>query len=339
MVTILIYYTAALGHGHKRAAEIIAEHWKKRFPQDKVILIDALKSILPGINQCVNYCYRFFLRYTPQWYAGQYYRTTKHFWGIRCVRAIYKRQLQKYQPTMIITTQAFPAVVLDTIPSKAKKVAVLTDYHVHQRWINDSFDVFCVPSQEVKEQLQKGGIEKKKIIITGIPIHEYAPKKTEEKTVLITGGGAGLLEFKKIIARVKKYHNNIVVMTGNNKKVQKQLQTEQVKVIGFVKNIEEYYQQAKIVITKPGGLTTTELVAMQKPMILVNPLPGQEEENTMYLVKKGVAVYARTEKELETYVHELLTNKKKWKEMKKRGESLGNRKAADTIVQALSAFR
>ena len=198
----------------------------------------------------------------------------------------FNRIIKKEGPNVIICTQAFPCSVLAMFKGNYKLIGIITDFHLNSSWISKNVDCYAVSCSEVKEELIKCGIEFSKIKITGIPTKNY--KKNKGELVLIMGGGAGLGDIERVANLVcKRFKTKVLV--GNNKKLFDKLKNK-CDVSCYVENIEDYYANSFVVITKPGGLTCSELINMQIPIIMLDPLPGQEEKNADFLIKNNIAI-------------------------------------------------
>jgi len=142
-----------------------------------------------------------------------------------------------------------------------------------------------------------------------------------------------------MVLRIVETIFQVMVVCGTNKKLQKILHKKMPRckkklvVFGHVDNVDELMEIACIVITKPGGLTTSEALAKDLPMIIVNPIPGQELKNTEFLSQQGVAVKAEDREDIAALVHELLLNSTKLNEMSRKASELKKPHAAMDIAE------
>jgi processive 1,2-diacylglycerol beta-glucosyltransferase len=109
------------------------------------------------------------------------------------------------------------------------------------------------------------------------------------------------------------------------------------RVERFVNNVHEYMHASDLLITKPGGLTSSEALAAEIPMVLFKPLPGQEERNTRYLVQRRAAVRAKNASDLTRTVQTLLASPAKLGQMRIAMEPLRKPQAAREIARAIRA--
>ena len=198
------------------------------------------------------------------------------------------------------------------------------------------------------------GIKEKKIRVYGIPINPQFIKSknkkqvrrqlkmhTEIPTVLIMGGSNGLGMEKTVSLCYDNLDTQIVVVTGLNKKLYYQLKryfykSPRVHIFGYTRNISEIMDSADLLITKPGGLTSAEALVKRLPMIIFNPLPGQEEHNTTYLVEQGVAKRVNTPEELIKMTKHLLQNRHLLNRMSHLAYRLSSPLAAEKTVHAIN---
>jgi processive 1,2-diacylglycerol beta-glucosyltransferase len=255
-----------------------------------------------------------------------------------------QRFLRKYHPMAVICTQAVPAVAMAAAKKrgtlKVPLICVVTDFGVHTYWYHHEVDLYLVAHEDVKQEMVNRGISEHRIRVTGIPIH---PKFGETfnavqerqrlrisahtRTLLIMGGSHGLGPLDETVKALKTIPFNFqaVVVCGRNRPLQKKIQeqTENVSnfhVFGYVRDLPRLMSAADILITKPGGLTCSEALAKQLPMVLTNPLPGQEERNVRFLMRRQVAKLARTPEDLVHTVSDLLRHPKKIRSMQQRAK-------------------
>jgi processive 1,2-diacylglycerol beta-glucosyltransferase len=195
---------------------------------------------------------------------------------------------------------------------------VVTDFNLHEWWVVPNTQQYFVATDKMAWQLRQRGIEN--IIVSGIPIMPAfdMPKDvgelqrkyhcdSDKKTVLILSGGHGLVKIDRILESLAKSSTplTLISIAGNNERLKRKLQGIVMpshissQVVGWTDNIDEYMRIADVVVTKPGGITTSECIALQKPMILVRPIPGQEECNSDHVLESGYGVLARTAADID----------------------------------------
>ncbi len=241
--------------------------------------------------------------------------------------------LKEVKPKVIISTHSQTNAILSYLKERGEVnvpvLSVLTDYKTHIMWAQENISQYYVATENVRDQLVKFGVPKWKVKVTGIPIDPVFAKhsKLEAKkaefrkdlgldpnvpTLMITAGSLGLTDFEHWVKLLDNLPENfqIIVITGRNKVAKEKLENLKTKkkllVKGFVSDMYKYMAASDFVITKPGGLTTTELLAMKRPMIIITPQPGIEETMAEELARIGVALVPKSDQEFIESVKEML---------------------------------
>lgn len=225
--------------------------------------------------------------------------------------------ISTFPPAAIMISRMKQAGYFRTLPS----LTVITDYSVHSTWINRFTDGYLVATEDVRQRLIDMKVEPNRIFVTGIPIRpEFSLKAkntvlrkqynipARQKVVLVMGGGCGIFShffnFFKELESQPIQNIRFVVICGHNQKAFNEFKTlsEQVsfpiQVLGFVTEMAEWMAMADLLVTKPGGLTISEAIASELPMLIYRPLGGQEMDNSHYLLATGVAAAAFNPSEL-----------------------------------------
>jgi len=232
-------------------------------------------------------------------------------------------------------------------------ISVITDFAVHSYWVHPEVDLYCVASEEAKRYLVHQGLPASKIVVTGIPIsptflgHVARDQARAEfnldpkaPTLLIMGGSQGLGPLQDMVDRLHGDHYQCVVATGVNRDLYRALQKryerdKRVRVLGFTKQVNILMDAADLLVTKPGGLTSSEALAKGLPMIITNPIPGQEERNASYLLKHGVAEQADEPEEIARLVHTLLHHPTRLKRMVEKTRTVAKPYAAMEVARQI----
>ena len=271
-----------------------------------------------------------------------------------------KTLLDETKPDGVICTQAFPCGLIadykKTFNIDMPLIGVLTDYAPHSYWIFDNVDRYIVPSLETGKRLIDNGIDPSRIVDYGIPIEDRFRISTAKddvlkklsldknnSTVLIMGGTQGLGPIKELIILLDRSHLklNIIIACGTNKKLYRWLNRrvkhlrKKIMVLPFADNVDELMQASDIIVTKPGGITTAEALAKGLPMLIVNPLPGQEAMNTKFLLSEGVAVKAEGPADVVVLLEEFLYNKTKLRQMSDNAKRLSKPDSAARIAKLM----
>ena len=364
MPRILIVSVRA-GAGHLKAAEAVEVAFGKYQPRAECKNVDLLDHSTGLIKYLYGKLYLDVVKAMPELYAYSYrhYESSKRFTKPRFLRDRFNFAdlfgiLKEFNPDIVIGTHFISAALLENYRRKKKKafkVAVtLTDYEFHPVWVVPNADLYFTATQEVKDSLSFYGIPPERIVPSGIPIH---PKFSEEKdrkgllakyglnnqspVVLISAGSFGVTPLGEVIADFKVIQDDfqIVVVCGNNVKLKKDLEAKQAsdprlkKIFGFVDFMDELMAMSDLLITKPGGITVSESIAVGLPMIFIEPIPGQEEANADYLVEQGAGVKARNLPVLLDKLGRLIRDPGRLAAMSKKARALSRPYAAQTIAE------
>jgi processive 1,2-diacylglycerol beta-glucosyltransferase len=230
-------------------------------------------------------------------------------------------------------------------------VSIVTDFEAHALWMDASVNLYCVAAEETKARLVARGAPVSGVAVTGIPIaakfsaklHPPAIRKAlglrdDLPVVLVLSGGFGMGPVGKILRELDKVAREFqtLVVCGRNEELRRELAAEDrrhpTQVLGFASNMHELMAVADLIITKPGGLTSSEALALGKPLFILDPIPGQEAANSDFLLERGAATKVNRVEDLPFRVEQLLGSKK-ISEMAKAAKVLGRLKAAETICR------
>jgi processive 1,2-diacylglycerol beta-glucosyltransferase len=318
---IILMYISEVS-GHHSATIAIEKAIRLLEPETQILNINAFHYTNPMTEKIVNKLYMSVLKRTPKLWDYLYDNPDIVRRLAKIKAAVHKFNSPKlknlfdgFSADVVACSQAFPCgMVADykvTYGSNLPLVGVLTDYVPHSYWIYDSVDYYVTPSEDVSLRLMKKGVSFDKIKSLGIPFdprfNEIQDKQAILKklrlkpglpTILIMGGGQGLGPIKTVISSLDKLGRQLqlIVVTGTNKKLYDSLKykiekcEKQIVLYSYATNVHELMSISDIIITKPGGITSAEVLAKRIPMIIVNPLPGQEANNTAYLTEKGAAI-------------------------------------------------
>lgn len=318
---VLMMYITKVS-GHRQATVAIQQSLKYLIPDIEAPMVNGFGHTYPFLEKVVNSAYMGVIKTTPKLWDYMYDnpRLVKNSQSIK--NFLHKsshdkmaKLFERHQPDTVVCTQAFPCgMVADykhTHHLNTRIVGVLTDFAPHAFWINEGVDYYVVPSLEAKERFIKKGVSPDAVKVYGIPIKSKFANQLDKRpiaqalglkmdipTVLVMGGGQGLGPILKIVQSLMSAAMDlqIVVLTGTNKKVLGRMHglarqsTKKILVYEFVNNVDELMEVASLIITKPGGITTAECLAKGLPMMIVDPIPGQEMRNTDFLIKKGIAI-------------------------------------------------
>ena len=371
---ILIFY-ASYGGGHLNAAKSIHECLKNDYKDKNidVELIDCMKYVNKTIEKMTTKAYNEMAKKVP-WAWGRIYsdsqkgplaHITSRSNKIMAIKLL--KLLREKQPDLIISTHPFGSQMCSYLKRKGKisaKIAtIMTDFAPHDQWLvgSDYTDYYFVAHDNMKTYLKKKGIPDLKIFATGIPlssrflkdfdketIFEELNLNPEKKTILFFGGGEfglGKTRTVEIFEGFVQYCKNmqIIAISGKNEKmklafdkiVSKYQRKDSILVFEYTSQVPEFMSISDLVVTKPGGLTTTESLASHLPMVIINPIPGQEEENAEFLVNNGIAVWIKKEDNVKEILENLFTHPETLKAMKENTKKLAKLHSTKEICDIL----
>lgn len=357
----------SVSSGHHRASIAVEEAIKQIQPSAQVLNINCLKYINPLLEKIINRAYMGVIKNTPELW-DYLYDNPKVLKNTQKLRDFIHRfnskklkiLLDKFSPDAIACTQAFPCGMVADYKKyfglNTPLIGILTDHAPHSYWVYDNVDFYIVPSEQSKNKFISEGIITEKIKVWGIPVApkfeknidrdkvlHYLQLNSKLPIVLIMGGGQGLGPIEEIVWAVNNstLDLQLIVAAGTNKPLRRQLLRRQrdfkkrVLVLDHVDNIDELMSISHLVITKPGGLTTAEALSKQLPMVIVNPIPGQEEKNTQFLINEGIGIKAEDENRVVVLLHQLLNNPTKLEQMRLAAKKQARPEAATRIAQLL----
>ena len=361
---IVLMYISKVS-GHRQATVAISKSLKKLLPDSDILSINGFGYNYPVLENVVNAAYMGVIRHTPKvWdYLYDNPRVVKRSANLRKFlnKSSHKKLdklFKEFQSDTVICSQAFPcSMVADYKITKGIKmtvIGVLTDWAPHSYWINEGVDYYVVPSEDTKERFIKKGVPASKIRVLGIPIrYKFAERLDKRKvkeelgldpfvpTVLIMGGGQGMGPMKEAVKSLMALPMALqfIVVAGANRKLFKWLakaaksSPKKLVYYDYANNVDELMEAATIIVTKPGGMTTSECLAKGVPMVIINPLPGQEVRNTDFLLEKGIAARVHDIRDLAEEVEILLKSPQRLQSMSRAAYENSRPQAADDIAK------
>lgn len=372
MKKVIIFY-ASYGGGHLAAANSLKDCILENYPNIKVEIVDCIKYINKALDKVTTSAYKEMAKKAPWAWGHVYYRSqTGALSQISTVsNKILSHKLEKLfeeeQPDLVISTHPFGTQMTSYLKKKGhtncKLANVLTDFAPHEQWLVgcEYVDYFFVSHLGMKKELTQLGIDPNKIFATGIPIslrfmktydRELTCKEfglnPNKRTILFFGGGEyGLGKhktldiFQALVDNCKNFQ--LVAIAGKNKKMKDKFDEianesenkDSILVLEYTTKVPELMNIAYLVITKPGGLTTTESLACRLPIVIINPIPGQEEENARYLSASKAAIWIKKHDNPIDIINNLLNDEKAISDMKRRASILSKRKTTQNICNIL----
>jgi len=333
---VLVTYASA-GAGHRRVAEAIYAYLKENRGEVDAVLSD----ILPFTGRLFRFSYSagypFLINHAP-WLWGFFFWLTGPSIFRRPVRALarmvnylgcmrFAAYLRRERFDFIISTHFLNSEIAAGLKSKgrisSKLITVITDFGVHPFWVSPGIDIYAVASEATREKLKEMGVADKQAMVSGIPCGAPFLKKAERGslcsklgieqgkfTVLLMTGSFGSGPLEEIAEAVSDAAQVLVVCARNNRLLERMSKKKPVniKAFGFVGNIEELMGASDIIITKPGGSSIAELLAMGLFPVFISAIPGQEQENVKVLSSCGVGYSCDNVRKVKDFVSRLRDN-------------------------------
>lgn len=332
-------FTASTGAGHNLAAQSLKESLDAAGYQTEVY--DAFKETNITLDRLITKGYQQMVVNVPKLYEQMYnqFNNMNHFQqGIfqvltKVMNPDIVPLIKSGRPDLIITTHPFVTNVLGTLKEHnafdVPVLSIVTDYKIHTLYLKKMIDAYVVGSDYTKQTMVDKGVAAEIIYPYGIPIrqtfltnnHLERQEPTDVAgTILLMAGSLGTKQMEKAFSSLLKVKEKIriIVVCGNNAKIERDIKNlyawekpadKIVEIHGFVNNVSELMDESDAIISKPGGLTTTEAIVKNIPMIIPFYYPGQEEENADYLVDGGMAIKVDKIKDLTSMVDFLFENK------------------------------
>ena len=371
MKKVLIFY-ASYGGGHLSAAKSILKYVTEHYTGVEAEMVDCMKYINKPIEKVTTGAYREMAKKTPKLWGKVYSGSEKGLLSKiskdsnKLMARKLNRLLQEKKPDLVISTHPFSSQMVSYLKRKGKLdctlATIMTDFAMHKQWLigHEYTEYFFISNEDMKQDIINYGVSPDKKFVTGIPmsdrffedfdvkeVYEMFELDANKKVILFFGGGEfglGKNRTTQILqAFIQKASNyQIVAVAGKNEKMKESFEQlvhennakDRVRVLGFTDKVPELMHISSLVVTKPGGLTTTESLASNLPMIIINPIPGQEEENAEFLVSHGVGVWIKKEDNPEEVIINLLSSNL-LEEMKKNTEKFTKQYSTKTICETL----
>jgi len=358
--------TVTAGAGHLQAAAALEEAWRAMRPGDLVGRVDVLDFVPRIQKQAYAHGYMKFVAHAPELW-GMIFRRTDNPAFVRKLTRVrrsfarhsntrFVRHVRVFKPDVVICTHYLPVEIFGHLESTGRDskpftVCVVTDFEAHALWMDSCVQLYCVAAEETKARLVARGAAEESVAVTGIPIAARFSSRPDAKSVrkaygirddmpvmLVLSGGFGMGPVEKILKELDKIKQpfHTLVVAGRNEELRRDLSCQDRKhptqVLGFVTNMQELMAVSDIIVTKPGGLTSSEALALGKPLFILDPIPGQEAANSDFLLERGAAAKVNRVEDLPFRLERLLGSNK-LDEMARAARALGKPGAATDICR------
>jgi processive 1,2-diacylglycerol beta-glucosyltransferase len=369
----VLVLSASAGAGHVRAAQALERALAMAQAATEVRHVDVLQYTTKLFRRLYAKAYLDLVTHAPEilgWLYDYLDTPAKHarlrlaFDQLNATRFI--RLLEAYRPDWTLCTHFLPAELIAWLRTKqrltTRQAVIVTDVDVHAMWLTRPVERYCVAREETAVHLARLGVSPETITVTGIPIdpmfaeakdpramrvrHGLAPDRT---TLLVSAGGFGVGPIEQLVRSLLPLQHpaQVVVLCGRSEELKQRIEALLAEIpptspitlvpVGYTTAMDEYMAAADCLIGKPGGLTTSEALARGLPMVIVNPIPGQEERNADYLLEEGAAIRGNNLPALAWKLDRLLDDPGRLAALRANARRIARPHAAWDVVATLRA--
>jgi processive 1,2-diacylglycerol beta-glucosyltransferase len=374
MARRVLVLSASVGAGHIRAAEAVELALRKLDPDAVVRNVDVLEMTNRTFRKFYGKAYLDLANRAPH-LLGFFYDLLDRPKGSkqqsdRLRLAIEKLNLRKFRKSLeeepwdiIVNTHFLPAEIIAHLRDKGKidtpQFTVTTDFETHRLWVNQPCEHYFTATTEGARYLEHFGVPLANVTVSGIPIHptfcdaksrgqclEKHGLANDRPIILQMAGGFGVGPVERLFGAILGIAMplQVIVVAGRNEKLKAELDAiekparHRVNVLGYTTAMDELMSLADVVVSKPGGLTTSEVLASGAVLAIVNPIPGQESRNSDFLLENGAAIKINNVATLPFKLTELLQDVSRLAALKSSSRKLGRPQAAFDIARAALAW-
>jgi processive 1,2-diacylglycerol beta-glucosyltransferase len=370
----ILILSASAGAGHLRAAEAVEEAARELDPAATVRHIDVLTLTNQMFRRLYGTAYLDLVNKMPH-ALGYFYdlmdqQPSPAHKSDRLRRLVQRLNLTKFSKLLktepwdvVVNTHFLPAEIIAALKRRnefaAPQLTVVTDFESHRLWANEPCEHYFTATAEAAVALHRWGVPTSATSITGIPVHPvFSRSKDREEcwrrqniagdrpVVLQLAGGFGVGPIEQIYQTILSLKTplDLIVVTGRNAELKTQLERRPVPshqratILGFTNQMDELLCAADVVVSKPGGLTSSEILARGAALVIVNPIPGQESRNSDYLLENGAAIKASSTATLAYKLASLLDDRQSLARMRTNASLLGRPRAAFAVAERAMEF-
>lgn len=346
--------------GHCQAARAVEQGIRRVDPSADTLTIDAFQYLNPVLARIVDRMYMSVIQKLPELWdylydnpevvaRSDHFRRLLHRYDSPRLQGL----LEDFRPEAIVCTQAFPCgLVADYKQEHGLEVplyGVITDFSPHAYWVHPQVDGYVVPAEETGQWLVDRRVDRGKVHPFGIPIDPVFAETPNAAAIrrrlqmdpglpaiLLMGGGQGLGPILEAVADLDRLEEKfqLLVIAGSNEQLYHRLITRApglrhpIHVFGHIDFVADLMSVSRMIITKPGGLTTSEALAKGLPIIALDPLPGQENKNANFLQRMKAGITVEDLEELPRVIRRLIAHPAEWEQLAASARALGRPQAA-----------
>jgi processive 1,2-diacylglycerol beta-glucosyltransferase len=361
----VLILSASVGSGHVKAADALARAMRARSDVDEVLSDDSLDHTNVLHKQFYSTLYKKLSAMLPE-FLGWWYETSDDPWVADKGRLLIDlpqalpliNLVREFKPDVILCTHFMPAGVISWLIANGKLDArlgvVITDFHFHAFWITRAFNWYFVAQEDDKIHMEALGLPADRIEVTGIPVEpefgapvnvdavlERHGLRSGRPTILVAGGALGISPATAVVRQLLQVDRDFqaIIVCGKNEEMQNEIvellkdRPADFRVLGYTKDMSDFMSVATILLSKPGGMTTAEAVACGLPMMILDPIGGQEERNADVLLEAGAAVKCTEVTLVAHKLRRLLDDPERLRQMSRNARNLGRPNAASEIAR------
>ena len=359
----VLILSASVGSGHVKAADALARAMRARSDVDEVLSDDSLDHTNVLHKQFYSTLYKKLSAMLPE-FLGWWYETSDDPWVADKGRLLIDlpqalpliNLVREFKPDVILCTHFMPAGVISWLIAngtlEARLGVVITDFHFHAFWITRAFNWYFVAQEDDKIHMEALGLPADRIEVTGIPVEpefgapvdvnavlERHGLQPGRPTLLVAGGALGMSPATAVVRQLLQLDRDFqaIIVCGKNEEMLNEIvdllkdRPADFRVFGYTKEMSDFMSVATILLSKPGGMTTAEAVACGLPMMILDPIGGQEERNADVLLEAGAAVKCTEVTLVAHKLRRLLDDPERLRQMSRNARSLGHPNAAAEI--------
>ena len=367
----VLILSAGVGSGHGVAAKALESAYRA-FPDVEVRSIDVLDMTNEAYASLYSDAYLMLAKRMP-WLLGLVYdindersshdQPVRKLWDMLNSQPVV-RFLKEYRPDICVCTHFIPAGIIAQMMTEGdldtSLSVVTTDYDFQGMWLSSTFTRYFVARDESRARLIDLGVEQDRITVSGIPVDPQFGEPVDRAKVfqnydldpdvpliVVSAGAVGGGPAEQIVTRLLRMTEafQCIVVCGRNEELVSSVealtlpQASKFRVLGYTDAMIDIVRAATLFIGKPGGLTASECMAAGTPMVIVTPIPGQEERNADYLLEQGAAVRSNDLETIDYKVGRLLDNPERIDRLRERARFVGRPNAASEIAATTLADR
>lgn len=364
-MTRVLILTASYGSGHNVAAHSLAAAFERAGAA--VTIVDHFRDLVhPTFERLSRALYYWVLRRAPLAWGAAYalgdWMTSDSmlaFGATRLGAGRLVRLLQGLAPDVVVTVHATPSVAMASLVERGVRVpphtTVVTDFVAHSQWIAPHVERYCVAAEEVKHDFVARGIAPARIVVTGVPVRAEFETPVDPAAaraafglsprlpvVLAMAGAQASLgrlpDVTRALARTPRALQGVVI-AGTDPRVETAVRTltrgTTIRTLGYVRDIHRLMAAADVLVTKAGGMTLAEAMAVELPLVLYGALPGQERRNERFASRCGIALVVRARRDLSHVLERALDDPRLLERLRRQMRRLRRPDASRRVVSVV----